>query len=178
MLPVMIDIETMSRRPDAALVAIGAAKFRPEGFDMVDVFYQNVDLADCQNLGLHIEAETVMWWMAQKDEARAALTKKPPIALYGALTLLYEWLDKDVEAVWANGADFDNVILANAYRACGLPCPWRYSASRCFRTVRAEFGLTVEAPQDEGVAHNALDDAVWQAKYLQLMAQANKLKLV
>jgi hypothetical protein len=83
-------------------------------------------------------------------------------------------LEGDEISIWGNGVGFDNVILANAYRRFGLPVPWNFHKDRCYRTVIGFGGETSEMlgagplPKrvQEGTHHNALADAISQAKHL------------
>ena len=60
--------------------------------------------------------------------------------------------------------DFDNIILGSLYDAFGLRKPWSYSR---YRTVK-NLGIGPRTPKvREGVHHNALDDAITQARHLQ-----------
>lgn len=71
---------------------------------------------------------------------------------------------RDEIRVWGNGAAFDNVILASAYRRVTAGTPWQYWNDRCYRTVKA---LHPDVPmQRTGDHHNALDDAISQAHQL------------
>jgi exodeoxyribonuclease VIII len=112
--------------------------------------------------GLKMDASTVMWWMKQSDQARAAFNEKG-VSLSTALSDFMDWLD-DKALVWGNGATFDNVILDNAYRATGLTKPWKYNADRCYRTLKALYPQ-VPAGERSGTYHNALDDAKHQAMH-------------
>jgi DNA polymerase III epsilon subunit-like protein len=49
----MIDLETYSTRPTAAIASIGAVKW--EGDKIVDTFYCTIDPATCKAAGLHCE---------------------------------------------------------------------------------------------------------------------------
>jgi hypothetical protein len=115
-----------------------------------------------------MDAGTVMWWMRQSDEARKAIyePKLPAGKLRDVLLEFTDWYTHTAMggAVWGNGATFDNVILRNAFTAVGLDTPWRYIDDRCFRTLRSLYP-NAEIPKIKGVAHHALDDAIWQAKY-------------
>jgi hypothetical protein len=66
--------------------------------------------------------------------------------------------------LWGNGAAFDNVILASAYRALRLTPPWKFYNDRCYRTMKAAYS-DVKMPRT-GTHHNALDDAISQANHL------------
>jgi inhibitor of KinA sporulation pathway (predicted exonuclease) len=105
--------------------------------------------------------------MAQKGEARQALFVDQ-IDLEYALYAFNEWLaahatDAQVK-VWGNGADFDNAILQHAYAKVGMETPWHFWNNRCHRTTCDL--LNAKQRKQEGVHHNALDDAKSQAKHL------------
>ena len=91
--------------------------------------------------GLEIDASTLMWWMGQSAAARKAVTRKDTESLVEALQGLDIFIgvasEKKKAKVWGNGASFDNVILANAYRATNLDLPWNYWNDRCYRTMKA-----------------------------------------
>jgi hypothetical protein len=171
-LDTMIDLETMSTAPDAAVVAIGAVKFdrkRPWRECVSDRFYTNVSLEDAMRHGGRVGGDTVVWWLGQSEAARKRLTETAPVKVLDALRAFSAWLGKDNEAVWGNGSDFDNVVLHRTYyRTRGAAdCPWTHRANRCYRTFRAERGRGVEMPTDLGLlAHYAVDDAAWQAMHL------------
>ena len=71
----MIDLETLSTAADAAILSIGIQPFDPrgEGIDPAAGLVIHVDLQACMNAGLRVDASTIMWWMTQSDDARAAL---------------------------------------------------------------------------------------------------------
>jgi hypothetical protein len=160
----MVDLETMGTAANSAIIAIGAVKFAGTGIK--DEFYVNVELDSCVRSGLVIDPGTVMWWMGQSDEARKAF-KKDNVRLFQALTDFAKFIGAANTAsvkLWGNGSDFDNVILANAYRAINLDLPWKFYNNRCYRTMKGMFpGIKMER---KGVYHNALDDAKSQAEHL------------
>lgn len=159
----MVDLETMSVANNAAILAIGAVAFDRDGVG--EKFYATMSLEECAEYEMDISPSTVLWWMKQSDAARAELwapaTRTVAQALRDFATF---YQTQQCETVWGNGATFDNVILASAYDALGLPRPWKYSADRCFRTIKAV--MPAEDVPRVGTHHNALDDAVWQAEYL------------
>lgn len=71
---VMLDLETMGNGPRAAIVAIGAVEFDLDTGAVGERFYTPVDLATSVSLGGEMDASTVLWWMQQSDEARAAFS--------------------------------------------------------------------------------------------------------
>ncbi len=159
---IMLDLETMGKSPDAAIVAIGAVAFDPEARRLGDTFYVTVDLESAVRHGGRIEPDAVMWWLRQSDEARAALHLDPQ-PIEAALLDFSRWVEKQgmYAEVWGNGSDFDNVILGTAYDRAEIPRPWHHRQNNCYRTLKKRSGI--RPPAREGVHHNALDDATHQA---------------
>ena len=156
---VMVDIETMGNGSDAAIIAIGAWEFNVETKSLGRCFYRIVDLQSSVDAGMKMDASTVMWWLKQSEGARAAISK-PGESLTTVLKVFADWFPKGA-TLWGNGATFDNVILASAYRLTKQERPWKYSADRCYRTLK---NLHPGDQQETvGIAHNALDDAKSQA---------------
>lgn len=169
---VMLDLETMGNGPDAAIVAIGAIEFDPTAGTLGRTFYRGVSLETAVRGGGKIDAATVMWWLRQSDEARKDIAgegcpQNQVLIEFG--TWLYG-LGEDVK-VWGNGAAFDNVILAQAYRRAELTVPWPHWNDRCYRTLKA---LRPEVKIERtGTHHNALDDATSQARHALALLAAN-----
>ncbi|WP_429052877.1 3'-5' exonuclease [Aeromonas rivipollensis] len=179
---VMLDLETMGKGPHAAIVTIGAVFFDPMTGELGAEFEAHIDLNDSARFG-EMDPDTVLWWLGQSDDARAALkpsgkSQRLDDALWG----LYEWMVNGSEGnngnlkVWGNGASFDNVIMRNACRQTRVPPAWSYWNDRDVRTV-VDMGrdlLGFDPKKDmpfEGVAHRALDDAKHQARYVSAIYQ-------
>jgi len=164
---VMLDLETMSTKPNAAIVAIGAVEFNMEVRSIGKKFYTRVSLASNIEASRDIAANTILWWMKQSDEARAEITSVDNRSLLDALLAfnneILNWLPPNY-FLWGNGANFDPVILGSAYEKFGFAIPWNFRNIRCYRTAIAIL------PQQEyikpTVAHNALEDARAQAIHL------------
>lgn len=174
---IMLDLETMGVGPDAAIVAIGACAFDPALGTIGDRYYCIVDLADAVACGGTMDASTVLWWMRQSDAARAVL-RPGATPIHRALADFARWLheqlpegaNEDALRVWGNGADFDCVILAAAYRHCSMPVPWGPYAARCYRTLKSMVpGIKAERV---GMHHHAADDAETQARHAVRLLQA------
>jgi len=171
----MIDLETMATTPDAAIVAIGAVRFDPVHNKIGDTFYAVVNLQSAMDSGGRVEASTVMWWIGQTDEARAAIRKADAhggATLERALDGFSTWAEEKGEhvgspllRVWGNGAAFDLPILGGAYARLGKSVPWTPWNERCYRTLSKMF-ISVKKPDFKGVKHNAVDDAVNQARHV------------
>lgn len=166
---VMLDLETWSTSPNAVITSIGAVKFVINSDNtrgkIDDEFYCRINPQSCIDVGMEMSADTILWWMNQSAEARSEF-QKPNRSIQLVLNDFSSWMSDEPKNinVWGNGSDFDNVILANAYKACKLPLPWKFFNNRCFRTLKNLYP-DVE-PTVVGVKHNALDDAKSQAHHL------------
>lgn len=173
MKPVMLDLETAGQGPDSAIIAIGAVQFDPAAGIVTERCYLPVDLASSVAAGGVIDPSTVTWWMRQSDAARTELTR-PAIQIGSALDAFAVWLarigDPAKTEVWGNGAAFDNIILAGAYKRIGRAAPWPFWNDRCYRTVKSLFpAIKLERA---GTHHNALDDAESQSLHLMQILKA------
>lgn len=167
MTDIMLDLETMGTGPDAAVVAIGACAFDLER-GILATFQQAVDLESSLRTGGRVDGTTVMWWLAQSDEARAALARDAqPVDI--AVALFCDWFrtwtgGSPRSQVWGDGSDFDNVIMQELLKRLRLPPLWTYKQNRDYRTVK-HLRLDIPLPV-VGIEHVACDDAVAQALHL------------
>jgi DNA polymerase III epsilon subunit-like protein len=167
---VMVDLETLGQRPGSVIVSIGAVQFSPATGWVEPGFYSTINIVSSLNVGATTDHETLDWWRKQKPEARGviaeALASGSP-SLRDVLATFSEGLSRigspHQVRVWGNGANFDNALLAAAFRQAGLPVPWRFWNDRCFRTLKSLF--PGHEPTRQGVHHNALDDAAHQARW-------------
>ena len=174
----MVDIETLGRQTNSAILSIGACRFERHSEDMdSETFYRNVDLQSCLDVGMAIDGSTVYWWLNNSAAARQALCSPFPIRLGEALIDLNTFY-QGADCVWSHGAIFDVVILEEAYRRAFIPSgrpPWHYRKARDTRTL---FDPDVTPGYDDskssfreqdlgGTPHNARDDAIKQAKWVQ-----------
>lgn len=159
---VMHDLETMGNEPGRVLASLGAVVFDPRGSTLGETFSMNIDEESCLAVGLTLDPETVAWWQApERAEAYAALKVNPrPLAEVLDAFDAY-WSRVDGRRIWGQGADYDAVLLAAAYRALGRKPPWKYNAGRDTRTVYEMGDVTVT--KHLGTHHVALDDAITQA---------------
>lgn len=153
---VMIDIETLGREPGCAIIAIGACRF--DSREVGETFEASVDLDSNGTHGLTVEHETLAWWLTQDGRARSQLVGGDP--LRDALAELGAFIG-DADEVWANSPSFDCRILEAAYSAIGREVPWAYYEERDYRTIK-NLAIT-HGIEQEGIEHDAVDDAVHQA---------------
>lgn len=163
---VMVDLEAFSTESNAAIISIGAVKFwlnvKQTEFTPDQLFYTAVSAKSSQEAGLHIKADTVLWWMEQGPEARNAF--KNPVSLASALNAFSRWVPNNKTYIFGYGASYDNVVLRHAYKACGIGYPVSYKYDVCARTL----DLLSNEPKAifEGTKHHALSDAINQTKRL------------
>lgn len=154
-LHVMIDIETLGTCSDAVVLSIGAVKF-----NLQDKFYTTLNVDEELKTDAKVSADTLLWWLDHKEVKDVAMlsdiNSEPN---YDKLSRLLEFVEP-CEYFWSKGINFDFPILDNCLRRYGLEPKWRYNKLRDFRTLEA---LTTHSPISPA-SHNALDDAVEQAK--------------
>lgn len=166
-----LDLETMGVRPTSCIMSIGAAAFNRHEPDFryedLSVFRCNVDLQDCMDKGLTIDASTLYWWLTQDNDARSKLDDKEfNLPLEDALHKLSMWIlhiGGDELKCWTH-ATFDAPILANAFHVVNLPLPTHFRMQRDIRTLEDLKGrYEIER---QGTHHSAVDDAKFQAHYI------------
>ncbi|HBY5615742.1 TPA: exonuclease [Klebsiella pneumoniae] len=178
---VMVDLETMGKKHNAPIVAIGAVVFDPATGSIGESFYKVVCLESSVNWGAVIDPSTVIWWLKQSSEARSVIVNDDAIPLLDALLQFREFVSDNVAGgskkaqVWGNGASFDNSILRSSYDCIAEDYPWEYWNDRDVRTM-VELGHAINyEPQKaipfEGERHNALADAIHQARYVSAIWQ-------
>ncbi|GGO03681.1 3'-5' exonuclease [Haloarcula pellucida] len=154
---VMVDLETLGTDPGAVILSIGAVRFDEVGLS--DEFYKNVSIQSCVDAGLEIDADTLDWWLGQDDEVQDVL--QGGVRLSKALAHFSAFY-RGADEIWAFSPTFDCQILSAAYDAIDEPTPWNYRDERDCRTLAA---LPAAADvEQQGDAHDALDDAVYQAR--------------
>jgi hypothetical protein len=179
---IMLDLETLGTGPNALVLSIGAVVFDPDASAFVatpdNCFHFRLDVGVQQRvLKRDIDADTVMWWMQQPDEARTAL-RGPGVHPNHALAAFTSFIGANLDGLWGNGADFDNVILGSLYASCSLTRPWSYGKNRCFRTLKSlKLPKKYVAPVRQGTHHNALDDAIYQTEVLYAIKNALDIAL-
>lgn len=164
---IMFDLETLGTAADACILSIGAVKFDLDSPNMDDAgFYASVSIDSNLELKRRIQEDTLIWWMKQPVEAQTVFHESKQ-TLEVAMTDLSDWIGDGEYHVWSNGADFDLPMLAHAYTQLCMEVPWKFWNSNCFRTYKKLPGARAVKLDMQGVKHNALADAVHQAKLLQ-----------
>lgn len=168
---IMVDLETLGTRPGSVIVSVGAVFFSAsEPKPLGEEFYTIINVPSQINLMMETDPEVMDWWTKQSPEVQkvlddAVLPEAPSIKQ--VLARFSMWVKKfaasDKVQIWGNGANFDNVLLREAYNYADMDAPWNWYNDRCYRTLKnlpAAKGTTL---QRLGMHHNALDDAKTQA---------------
>lgn len=159
----MLDTETLGRKPGCVILSIGAVIFDPFNPQKEQyTFERRIDITSQLLFGFHIEPETLEWWKTQSDEAKASLLGVTHQIKNALIDFEAFCKNNKVDRVWAQGASFDPPIVEEAFRLCGMETPWRYSQPRDTRTVYDLFDFDQKTHARVGVYHNALDDARFQ----------------
>lgn len=171
---IMIDLETLSVRPDAAIIQIGAVLFEPvHGGKILNdqPFNQYVAIQDGTG---SIDHDTLVWWLRQPNAKTLAdgLENANPLA-----TVLENFIEfpqqipglswETIGGVWAKPSTFDLAVLSSAFSKFGEEPPWEHWKTRCAKTVFELVGGTPKVDETGLQSHDALDDAVKQAMQLQ-----------
>ena len=162
----MLDLETLSTKPDATVLTFGACKFNPYKQEDIDKgIYFRINVDEQITLGRDVDDSTVEWWGKQAEDVREeALGDGDRITLEQYTKELNRFI-VGAKNIWAQGPVFDIVILENLYRQLGLPCPWQFWQIRDSRTLLSTHGDPRE--KNKVGLHNALEDAVSQAQAVQ-----------
>lgn len=177
----MIDLETMGLPPDGAVVSIGACFFDLEKREIGPTFKRNINLATAVREGGTINPGTVMWWLGQSQAARDSIRfsgEDIRTTLTDLAALIEEHSRVQDVRPWGNSAAFDLMLLHTAYMRMGMSTPWSPFRERCFRTVRNMYPSIEYNTDDKGEgAHNALEDAIFQAKHLFKIKDRNRARV-
>ena len=192
-LNVMLDLETLSLRPTAAIIEIAAEPFNLDGSEVTKFdgkplstrnFERSVDATTCAMYGFDFDQETIKWW-ANNAPANHHFTFNygSPIetVLMNLAKTINEWKKEtgfEIAHIWAQGADFDIAILRYAFSVVlgsDYKLPWKHDnvrdARSYFLEAAAMFKPNVPKPTDlivvDGVHHTALADVWWSIKAVQ-----------
>jgi len=170
---IVIDLETLSTKHNAAVASIGIAVVGADlkgEFILMDSRYIKVDLSDYdETTGFDISAGTFQWWLGQSDEARAELSGAQDGCLdtFAAADEVFDLIaplrDQGPIRVWGNGATFDVTIMEHFLKEGCVDVPWKYTDVRCLRTIFDHEGIDWKAHLPTNGAHNASHDAMAEA---------------
>lgn len=176
-LNIMLDIETTGTKPGCRILSIGLVHFTESGIKGSAYILPSIE----DQSGVD-ESSTLEWWKTQSADARRVFSDNiiDGVSVKDAANEMKEFIDeciikhmtgspvrdKPSVRIWGNGATFDNAILAKMFYENGVDdIPWSTFGDRCYRTLTKTLNIVVPKGA-RGTAHNALDDAVYQANVL------------
>lgn len=164
-----IDLETLDVEASAVVLSVGLC-FVDTETGAEDCAHFALPVQPQIELGRSISARTIGWWLQQSDAARAsvymAFQNSDLAALQQGATAIARIIAMhEVDEVWGYGASFDVSILESLFNDLDIEIPWTYKQVRCLRTAAAL--ISGAQPKERvGTYHNALDDAVYQARWI------------
>jgi len=173
---VMIDIETLSTRPDACMIQLGAVLFEPVSGGKIlngKGFNRHILVQDGSGV---IDHSTLCFWLTEKSAGKMGKElseKADPLAevlrdfvSWPFLAHQLNW--EAIGGVWAMPSDFDLPIIKSAFARLGADVPWDRRKTRDARTLFDLVGGKPEIDWTGMIPHDALDDAVGQAQQVQI----------
>ena len=169
----MIDLETLDVFPTATVLSLGAVKFDPTtDAEPYSELYLKICIDNQDQLGRTTSDSTIEWWGKQDPKVmEETFDQTGAVTVEEALKQLNKWV-VGVDEIWGHGYGFDITILENMYRMLGNPIPWQFWQISDSRTI------TKRMPKDprkdmQTDLHNALADAYFQAKSVQIIFKHN-----
>jgi hypothetical protein len=169
---VMLDLETMGNKSNSVIVSIGAVEFDINNGVTNREFYSRVDFQSCLDIGLKVDASTVLWWLKQNENARIELTKEAD-HIVKVLSDLNTWFSTCPKyfSLWGNGARFDIGLLEDAYVAASYnKLPWDFRDEMDVRTIVKRAPevkkQVIEEFKNKGIEHHPIFDCKVQIEYL------------
>jgi hypothetical protein len=171
MTDVMMDLETLSVRPDAVILIIGAVKFNRnytykeyisnKDLFKLNCFYKRITITSCLEQGLRKDPETEHWWNEQDEDIKyEAISHPDRVSLKQALSEFSKWYGNS-KCIWGKGSSFDCTILGEAYKRCNMEIPWKFWLVRDLRTIM-DLGNVKMSELPQYNKHHALWDCYRQ----------------
>jgi hypothetical protein len=161
MTSLILDIETLSRHPNAIVTEIAAIAIKAaSSSDLTEsgaVEFDSILIQPCIATqlgdGRHFEAETLAFHDKNHTLPESFTGTSP---LVSCMTLGMFISKHQPRTVWIWGKDFDRPILENLYQQHRLPLPWQYWQTACARDAwKIAFGDENKPPKRN---HKAIDD--------------------
>lgn len=176
----MLDIETLAAKTERAVVSqVALIGYDLDKDEMIPIrHHQYYPLhPQIKDLKRVIEADTIIWWMTQPDEARrhflecASDDVEELPALLKNLSMMFKDMTRGRPyEIYANSPSFDCKIVQSLLDDFGMQVPWDFRQERDLRSLCAMAGVDPKAvPHVPGfIAHNAYWDCRQQiAIYLE-----------
>ena len=131
-LSIIIDIETLSLRPNALITEIGVIAFDSSSFKESTSLYLTPSFFEQIKLGRHICPKTIEF----HEKQDTLPSKLPNTQIKEALFHLRKFIQNhNPHHIWIQGPDFDRPIIENLCEQVGEPLPWEFWKTRDSRTI-------------------------------------------
>lgn len=97
MTDIMIDLETLSLHPEAAVISIAAVQFDRKTGKVGTAFEVGVDLLPQMLNGSKVDQSTLDWWTAQGTDAKHNLVMVDPVDPPTACHVFSTWVTETFE---------------------------------------------------------------------------------
>jgi hypothetical protein len=169
---IMTDIETLSSQVDAAVIAIGLCCFKKH--EIVETCEILIDPVLASG---HRDPKTIDWWRQQDPVVQQKMFsgENEPWRACDKMAAFIKTYEKHLEGFWANPPQFDIVILRQLFDTYGKKFPVHFRKERDFRTLKSlahAKGIDYQSAYEGINKHDAVDDAVAQAKAVQIIMRA------
>jgi hypothetical protein len=154
---VILDLETLCRKPSAVILEIGALSFDPVTLKPSQSLELTLSPFGQTLKGRTVELDTIAWHANQGNPITFSRWFQGA-RLKPSLIALRDWLARiNPDHVWIWGADFDRPIIENACNSFRIDLPWRYHRTMDARTV---WNMAFPDTRHDPRSHRALEDCV------------------
>lgn len=164
---IMLDLETLSTAPNAAVFSLAAVQFDPMTLDTPDTvrqlesFMVNFTFESVLEKGMRVDGSTLTFWWDQPAEYREFYLAGRMHVERG-MEMLWDWFAKLLMEVkgeskfvmWAMGTDFEGRIFDNLTKSCYRQVPWKYTNKMDVRSICKFAGVDRKKEIPELPYHN------------------------
>lgn len=151
---IIIDIETLGRRNNAAITQIGVV-VADDNYNVITDKLISISPNKWDTCNRTFTGETLVWWMQQKNNP---IGSKDGYDYKGALKVLRGIIDtyqSDTTFIYTKGA-MDLFCLKDLYEYFGEETPWLFWQPRDIRSIK---DMVSDWKVNKASSHNALEDA-------------------
>lgn len=169
---VMVDLETLGLLHYSPVLSVGACVFDPYTDYIFPMNYYKV----INHKQMHVDVNTLVFWLKQGNKLLELLTSVHAVAQTTIAPTFIDWLKthhpSEAYRFWCHGLDFDLKIFKELFQS-NYPDGerwdelFKYNDGRDTRTIFEAANFDYKAFPRYGEFHNALDDAITQAKAVQ-----------
>lgn len=162
---IVIDIETLGRRNDAAITQVGIV-LADENFDVLDQYLIQVAPDVWNTCNRTFTGETLLWWIQQKNTPVSNTPTHSVCSYKDLVDKLYKTFRRyntEETIVWTKGS-MDLFCIKDICEYLNMETPWKFWQPRDIRTAK-EIIKEWKTIKNEN-AHNALDDAITELNEL------------